>query len=158
MKLRNLKTAVLLLTLVCLTAMFSCNKDDKQPYFRIKIDSIVAPDTAITGDSIGVSLYGYIGPNKCYAFDNAIFYQRNPELNEIMIEAYGEVVDNNGLSCKEEEAFLDRSIGVFMPETVGTYTFKAVYDGDTITATRKIILKEKPDTTSVATLPVRLLH
>ncbi|MDR2887952.1 MAG: hypothetical protein LBV26_08140 [Bacteroidales bacterium] len=135
---KKLKTAALLLTVVCLTAVFSCKKDDVPSLFRVRIDSISARDTARAGDTITVHLDGYIGPNKCYVFDNAGFYPKSK--NDIVVEAFGEIIDN-GLPCKEEESLLDDDIRVVLPATAGTYTFKAIYDADT-TAIRKIVVEE----------------
>jgi hypothetical protein len=135
MNLKKLRTAAGLLTIICLIAFFSCNKKENQPYFKIKIDNIYAPDTVNVLDSVRVHLAGYLGPNQCYEFDNAIFM---PNGSDIIVEAYG-INTDSGLPCKEGESLLDHDVAVIF-EVTGTYTLKAMHEGS-VTATRKIVVE-----------------
>ena len=127
MKSKKIKTVAQLLIVVCLVAFASCKKTE-QKYFRITVDRISVPDIArCEPDSIGIQLFGYIGPNKCHVFDYAIVYRKSENKNNIdgyyslIIEAYGEKI-NDGI-CREEDSLLDEIIYIFIPEEdKGEYT------------------------------------
>jgi len=116
MKSKNLKTAAQLL-IVCLIAFAACKKE-KSDYFRITVNSISAPAIGrCVPDSIPIRLHGYIGPNKCHVFEEALFVLGAQ--NNIIIDAYGKKV---GGTCGSEESFLDDVVYIFISNP-GIYTF-----------------------------------
>ena len=128
MKSENLKTVAQLLV-VCLIAFASCKKVE-QKYFRITVDSIELPDIArCEPDSIGIRIFGYIGPNKCYIFNDYGVYRKsqikdNVGYYSLIIEVYGEKI-NDGV-CREEDSLLDEIIYILIPEEDkgGVFTFR----------------------------------
>ena len=127
---KKLRTAAQLLIVVCLIGFASCKKVE-QKHFRIKVDSISVPDIArCEPDSIGIQIFGYIGPNKCHVYDDYLVYRKSQNKDDIVgyysiiLEVYGEKI-NDGV-CREAESLLDEIVYIFIKEEdKGEYT---VYD------------------------------
>ena len=92
-----------------------------EPYM-IKIDSLYAPDTVNVKYVFTIELFGYVGPNKCYAYDKA--YQTTTDQNEIVIEAWGKY-SYYGDPCIEEIVMMDAEFEMSVSKA-GNFIIKGV--------------------------------
>lgn len=122
MNLKKLITGIIvLLSLTALISSCAMNTETIEPYM-IKIDSLYAPDTVNVKYVFTIDLFGYVGPNKCYAYDKA--YQTTTDQNEIVIEAWGKY-SYYGDRCIEEIVLMDAEFEMSVSKA-GNYTIKGV--------------------------------
>jgi hypothetical protein len=122
MNLKKIIPGIIVLTaFIGLISSCTMKTETVEPYL-IKIDSLSAPDTVPVKYVFTVEIFGYIGPNKCYAFDKA--YQTTNELNEIVIEAWGKY-SYFGDPCVEGEVFMNQKFEMSVSKP-GIYRLKGL--------------------------------
>jgi len=86
------------LVLIALIATVSCSliSGDDYDHFRIRVDSIVAPDTAASGDSLRITLFGFVGPDGCYSFDRI---DSRRTTNSVELSVWGRHRTGRGFAC-----------------------------------------------------------
>jgi hypothetical protein len=88
--------------MVAAVTLAACDRLGLGPnQFIIKVDSISAPDTLRTTDTLRVRSWGFIGPSGCYRLDNVYKERRS---NEILIQFNGLHVEE---TCTQALVFLD---------------------------------------------------
>jgi len=135
----NLKKYIpgLLLLTAFIVLFGSCGMETKtvEPYL-IKIDSLYAPDTVNIKSVFNIELYGYVGPNKCYAFEKA--YHSVNDLHEITIEVWGRYT-YYGDPCVEGEILMKETIEMAI-SAPGVYKIKGLQPNNLYTE-RKLVVK-----------------
>lgn len=112
---------IVLIAFIGLISSCAMNTETVEPYL-IKIDSLSAPDTVPVKYVFTVELFGYVGPNKCYAFDKA--YQTTSDLNEVVIEAWGKY-SYYGDPCIEGEVLMNEKFEMSLSKA-GVYKLKGL--------------------------------
>ena len=131
---KNITKSILMLMITSIIFFASCSKEDVGENFVITIDNLYAPETVTAlKDTVNVHLQGYIGPTDCQVFDRAVF-QFSGE--KIIVVAVGKDKQKKG-NCKPQESRLDNVVRIIIPYP-GVYTFYALNENDSITATRQI--------------------
>ena len=110
---------ILTALLVLLAGSCSLKSTHIEPYM-ISIDSVAAPDTVRVKTLFNINLYGYVGPNKCYADEKSYSYIN--EKNEFIIEAWGKY-SYVGKVCEDGVVLMDATVETSCP-TAGTYVIK----------------------------------
>jgi hypothetical protein len=122
MNLKKLITGIIVLTsFIALISSCAMKTETIEPYL-IKIDSLYAPDTVNVKYVFTIELFGYVGPNKCYAYDKA--YQTTTDQNEIVIEAWGKY-SYYGDPCIEEEVLMNAKFEMSVAKA-GNFIIKGV--------------------------------
>ncbi len=123
MYLKKIISGSIIILSVSIIFVSSCTlkTETVEPYL-IKIDSLSAPDTVPVKFVFTINLFGYVGPNKCYAFEKA--YQTTSDLNEIVIEAWGKY-SYYGDPCLEGEVLMDAKFEMSVAKS-GNYIIKGV--------------------------------
>lgn len=117
--------------------LLSCNNDSNSANdYLVKIDSIHAPDSAISNKPFDVVFYGIVGLNTCQQFKTFNIVYNN---NDVNIEAWG-TDDSNGAPCGEGIVSLNGhkvTLSLFRP---GSYRV-AVNEPNDLTLVKQIIVK-----------------
>ena len=136
---KKLRTDILLLIVVCFTAIYSCKKFNNDWYFTAEIESISLPNSAYAGDSVSIFLKGYLGPTSCYVFSEAYLGFHDDDTTVFIVEVLGAQV-NSQVACYEEESRFNHEIKIYF-ENTGEYTFVTMQSGNLVEL-GKIIIKE----------------
>lgn len=99
----------------------SCDALDKVDYFIVKVDSLTAPDTISTDDTLEIKLSGTIGPDGCHSFDRFVSSRYSHKLE---LSVCGKKV--HSVACPAMVVPLDTTYRVIPPFEPGTFRIEII--------------------------------